>query len=236
MPISPGFNAEPLIDIDKTIKKAIELDLRGIRIRFHACGAGAVRLGLDIFEEVRKRNGFNDTRHTIEHIENIHPYDIPRFKQLGVTVSVQPDHLWSESFDEHPFHTLLGEERCRWAWPFKSLLESGADMAFGTDFPVSPLNPMQGLYRAISRRHEDGLPEDGWNPCEKLSIAESITQYTAGSSRQMYAEGLTGMLKPGMAADIAVIDGDLFAMDMDEIRQAEIYMTISAGRIVYRKT
>ena len=140
----PGFNSPALIDVDETMKKAVELDAQGFRMRFHACGAGAVRLGLDIFEEVRKRNGFNDTRHTIEHIENIHPDDIPRFKKLAVTASVQPDHLWAETFAGHPFHSILGEERCRWAWPFKSIIDSGADVAFGTDFPISPLNPMQG--------------------------------------------------------------------------------------------
>ena len=228
----PDFNAVPLINIDSTIKKAIRLDAEGIRIRFHACGAGAVRLGLDIFEEVRKINGFNDTRHTIEHIENIHPDDIPRFSRLGVTASVQPDHLWSETYDGHPFHTLLGEKRCRWVWPFKSLLDSGAELAFGTDFPVSPLNPMQGIYRALSRLHEDGKPEGGWNPQEKLSLTEAVTLYTAGSSRQMYDENLTGRLSPGMAADIAVTDGNLFEMSPDEIRRTKIYMTISAGRIV----
>ena len=228
----PGFNPEPLVDPEKTAERAVLLDREGIRIRFHACGAGAVRLGLDIFEKVRNRNGFNDTRHTIEHIENIHPDDIPRFRKLGVIASVQPDHLWSDTFAGHPFHKLLGGDRCRWAWPFKSLLESGAEMAFGTDYPVSPLNPMQGIYRAVSRLHEDRLPEGGWNPGEKLSVAESITLYTAGSSKQMYAEKLTGKLLPGFAADIAVIDGNLFSMEPEEIRRASVYMTVSAGRIV----
>jgi predicted amidohydrolase YtcJ len=228
----PGFNAEPLVNIEKTIEKAILLDKEGFRIRFHACGAGAVRLGLDIFEEVRRSNGFSDTRHTIEHIENIHPEDIPRFKKLAVTASVQPDHLWADTFAGHPFHKILGKDRCRWAWPFKSLIDSGADVAFGTDFPISPLNPMQGLYRAISRLHEDGLPLGGWNPKEKLSLAESITAYTAGSSKQMYAENLKGMLKPGMVADIAVVKGNLFEMSADEIRHAKIYMTLSNGKII----
>ncbi len=228
----PGFNAEPLVDIEKTINRAILLDREGIRIRFHACGAGAVRLGLDIFEKVRKKNGFNDTRHTIEHIENIHPDDIPRFSSLGITASVQPDHLWSDTFAGHPFHSILGSERCRWAWPFRSILDSGAEMAFGTDYPVSPLNPMQGIYRAVSRLHEDRRPAGGWNPEEKLNVEESLTLYTAGSSTQMYAENLTGKLLPGFAADIAVIDGNLFRMEPEEIRRAGIYMTVSAGKIV----
>ncbi|MBI9105906.1 MAG: amidohydrolase [Spirochaetales bacterium] len=229
----PGFNAPPLVEAEKTIERAIELDQLGFRIRFHACGAGAVRLGLDIFEQVRKKNGFNATRHTIEHIENIAPVDIPRFKALGVTASVQPDHLWSERYANHPFHSILGPERCRWAWPFKSLVDGGADTAFGTDFPVSPLDPMQGIYRAMTRLHEDGKPEGGWIPEEKLGLSESLRLYTAGSAKQMYSKNQFGMLKPGMAADIAVIDGNLFDMSPGEIRQAGIYMTISAGRIVY---
>lgn len=229
----PGFNAPPLVDAQQTTERAIELDQKGFRIRFHACGAGAVRLGLDIFEEVRKKNGYNSTRHTIEHIENIAPADIPRFKKLKITASVQPDHLWSERFAGHPFHSILGPDRCRWTWPFKSLLDSGADTAFGTDFPVSPLNPMQGIYRAMTRLHEDGLPKGGWNPEEKLGLSDSLRLYTAGSAKQMYAENSFGMLKEGMAADIAVIDGNLFEMPPEEIRQAEVYKTVSAGRIVY---
>jgi len=231
----PGYNAPPLVDVGQTTSRAVELDRLGFRMRFHACGAGAVRLGLDIFEEVRKKNGPGGARHTIEHIENIAPIDIPRFKQLGVTASVQPDHLWSEKFETHPFHDILGPERCRWTWPFKSLSDSGADMAFGTDFPVSPLNPMQGIYRAITRLHEDGKPEGGWNPEEKLGLADSLNLYTAGSARAMYAEHSLGMLKSGMAADIAVIEGDLFEMSPDEIRDAKVQMTISDGKIVYRR-
>ena len=229
----PGFNAPPLVDAEETIERAVELDKKGFRIRFHACGAGAVRLGLDIFGEVRKRNGFNSTRHTIEHIENIAPVDIPRFRELGITASVQPDHLWSERYEEHPFHSILGPERCRWAWPFKSLFESGANVAFGTDFPVSPLNPMQGIYRAMTRLHEDGKPEGGWTPEEKLGLSESLQLYTEGSARQMYSENYFGSIREGMAADIAVIDGNLFEMSPEEIRQARIYLTVSDGKIVY---
>ncbi len=229
----PGFNAGPLVDVDSTIEKAAALDRLDIRVRFHACGAGAVRLGLDIFEEVRKRNGFRGTRHTIEHIENIHPDDLPRFQSLGITASVQPDHLWSETYEGHPFRKILGEARCRWTWPFKSILDAGADTAFGTDFPVSTLNPLQGIYRAMTRLHEDGKPDGGWNPEEKLTLEESLIQYTSGSSRQMNTERLTGKLVPGLQADIAVIDGSLFEMDPHEIRHAGVYMTVSAGRIVH---
>ena len=229
----PGFNAEPLIDPGLTADRAAELDLRGFRIRFHACGAGAVRIGLDIFEEVRRRNGDSGIRHTIEHIENIAEEDIPRFRKLGVIASVQPDHIWAETFAGHPFHRLLGEKRCRWAWPFRSIIESGAETAFGTDYPVSPLSPMNGVWRAVTRLHDDLQPEGGWIPQEKLSVLQALTHYTAGSAYQMGMENEFGRLLPGMKADIAVIDGDPFRMEPKMLRDTGIHMTVCDGEISY---
>ena len=228
----PGYNAPPLVDVDATVKKAVALDAEGFRIRFHACGAGAVRLALDIFEEVRKKNGAGG-RHCVEHIENISPQDIPRFRELGVIASVQPDHLVADRFEDHPFHKILGPKRCRWTWPFKSLAASGADMAFGTDYPVSPLNPMQSIYRAVSRLHEDGKPDGGWNPEQKLSVSEAVDFYTSGSARLMYAEDRFGVIAEGMDADLCIVGGRLLDMSPDEIRSAQTVMTICAGRITH---
>ncbi len=228
-----GFNAPLLVDMERTIKKAILFDKNGIRIRFHACGSGAVRSALDIFEAVRNANGYNDTRHTIEHIEDIHPDDIPRFKKLSVTASVQPDHLLVEEYALHPFHEILGEERCRWAWPFKSLIESGAEVSFGTDYPISPLNPMIGVFRAVTRLHEDNKPEGGWIPEEKLTVEQALYHYTAASSKQMYTENLTGKLIPGLAADITVLDGNPFECNPLELRNIKTFMTFSGGKRVF---
>src|SRR5690606_890782 len=111
-----------MMDLDVMKDLILQMDRAGIRIRLHACGDGAVRFGLDAFEEAQKVNGVRDSRHTLEHLEVIHPDDLPRLRQLGVIPSVQPDHLHVKKFAEHPFHVSIGEKRSQYAWAFKSML------------------------------------------------------------------------------------------------------------------
>ena len=157
---------------------------------------------------------------------------IQRFKELGVIASVQPDHLWVDVYEEHPFHQILGEERNQLAWPFKSLLQHGAPMAFGTDYPISDLDPMRGIYRAVTRLHEDGEPKGGWIPKEKLSVAEALKQYTIGSAYQMFREKELGTLEAGKLADIVVLDRNLFEIPPEQIREAKAVLTIMDGKII----
>src|SRR5699024_1690111 len=165
---APGYTAlmlEPYCDKDhKGIprmeeellrKLVLEVDKAGFRIRLHACGDGAVRLGLDLYEEAQKVNGKRDSRHTLEHFETIHPDDLPRLKELGVIASIQPDHLVSPTYEGHPFHEIIGEERNQYGWAYKSMLNYGATLASGTDFPITGLDPMVTVYRAVTRLHED---------------------------------------------------------------------------------
>lgn len=232
----PGFYGECYMTIDSFGEKAAIFEQNDIRMRIHACGDGAVRNTLEIFEYAKQKSPGHNLRHTIEHIEVIHPDDIDRLAAIDVIASVQPDHMWALVFDEHPFHKILGKERCRYTYPFKSLMKAGTKMAFGSDHPIAEINPMKGLYRAVTRLAEDRKPDGGWNPEEKLTLAEALKAYTIGSAYQMYNESITGTLEKGKRADIAVLDRNLFEVHPEEILEAVPVMTMFDGQIIYCKS
>jgi predicted amidohydrolase YtcJ len=206
----------------------------GFRVRLHACGDGAVRLCLDCIEKAQHLYGHKGLRHSIEHIENIHPSDLPRFKQLGVIASMQPEHITiTDDFASNPYPVRLGPERTRLTWALKSLQTAGAKLAFGSDYPVVDLQPMLGVYRAVTRLHNDGQPKGGWIPQEKISLAEVLSGYTAGSAYTEYMENELGTLEAGKLADIVVLDRNLFAVDPGLIRQTKVRLTVAGGKVIY---
>lgn len=220
----------------ETVKKwIVEADKEDFRIRLHACGDGAVRLGLDAFEEARQKNGKRDSRHTIEHIEVIDPTDIARFAQLGVIASMQPEHLNVDEFEGNVYLYRLGEERSAYTWPIKSLQTAGAKLAFGSDYPIVDINPMLGVYRAVTRVANDGKPIGGWNPNEKIHLAKVLQHYTSGSAFGAFEESNIGTLEKGKLADITVLDRNLFTVDPEEILEAKVKMTVMDGQVVYKK-
>ncbi|WP_158735666.1 amidohydrolase [Alteribacillus sp. YIM 98480] len=223
-----------LIPSDLIKKWTIEADKYDFRIRFHACGDGAVRLGLDCFEAAQRENGKRDSRHTIEHVEIIHPEDIDRFATLGVIASMQPEHLAvSENFLDNPYLRRVGKEREAYTFPIKTLLNSGAKLAFGTDYPVVGLEPLDEIYRAITRVHDDGKPDGGWNPTEKITLSEALKAYTTGSAFGTFSEQENGILEAGKLADIIVFDRNLFDSTAEEIKNANVIFTMMNGGIVY---
>lgn len=173
-----------VITLDKFVALANE---NHVSVRLHACGEGAVRAALDAYESAARKTVHWKPRHQIEHIESVQPWDIPRFKALGVVASVQPQHIVSgiPTFGDNCYPEMLGSERDRYTWPFKSLLDSGAVLAGGSDAPVVKGNPFYGMYCGIKREHPDGTPPGGWNPKEKLTIQELLHAYTWGAA---YAE------------------------------------------------
>ncbi|WP_183192470.1 amidohydrolase [Brevibacillus fluminis] len=213
----------------------VQADREGFRIRYHACGDAAVRLGLDCFAEAQRQNGARDSRHTIEHIEVLHPDDLPRFSELGVIPSIQPEHLASDTFAGHTYLARLGPERSRRTWPINSLQKSGATLAFGSDFPVVGLDPITELYRAVTRLHNDGQPEGGWNPEERISMADALRAYTSGAAYGNFREHDLGTLEAGKLADIVVLDQNLFAVEHERIRDTKVSLTMMDGKIVYQK-
>lgn len=232
----PGFVGEPLIPKEKFIKRIVELDALDIRCRVHCCSDGAVRLALDAFEEAIKVNGKRDMRHAIEHIEHIMPSDIPRFAELGVIASVQPEHPPRTHWKQHPFHYLLDDKRRRYMWAFKSLLNAGAKMAFGTDYPVVEFTPYKGLFRVVNRVTNELEPEGGYNPEEKLTLDEALKNYTYGSAYACGREHELGTLEPGKLADIVVLGKNPFDIihDRDAMFNMPVLMTMIDGRVVHK--
>jgi predicted amidohydrolase YtcJ len=212
-----------------------EADKQGYRIRLHACGDAAVRLGLDAFEHAQAVNGQRDSRHTIEHIEVIHPDDIPRFSSLGVLPSMQPEHLTSSSMESHEYLERLGPERIRYTWPIGELEKNGAQLVFGSDYPIVDLNPMLGIYRAVTRKHEDGTPAEGWNPQHKISLAQALIHYTKSPAYGNFREADLGTLETGKKADITILDRNLFDCDQEEIKESKVQLTMMDGRVIFNR-
>ncbi|MCM3240411.1 amidohydrolase [Heyndrickxia oleronia] len=214
----------------ETIKKwVVDADNEGFSIRFHAIGDGAIRLALDAYEEAQKVNGKRDARHSIEHVEVIHPDDIGRFKELDVTASMQPDHF---AMSERGVYTdRIGNEREKYVFPIHTLQKSGARLAFGTDFPIDVLNPLLQIYRAVSRIDSSG--EKVWHPHERISLAEALKAYTVGSAYSTFREHELGTLEVGKLADIVVLERNLFEIPVEEIPDTKVQLTISDGKVVF---
>ena len=231
----PGDTGTQLSDIDAIRAKVLEAHKLGFSVRLHACGDRAVRIALDCFEEAINKYGKNEARHGIEHIEGIHPDDIPRFKELGIIPSIQPEHLaLTQKFSENPYLPRLGKEREKYLWAFKSLLNSAGVLSIGTDCPVVDNDPFLEIYRAVTRLHNDGKPEGGWNPQEKLTMAEALSAYTLGSSFGVGREKELGTLEEGKLADIVVLNQNLFTIDAEKIRETKVILTIMDGKMIYK--
>jgi predicted amidohydrolase YtcJ len=213
-------------------KRVLLADRAGLQVAIHAIGDRANAVILDIYEKAAGLNGPRDRRFRIEHAQHLRPSDIGRFGRLGVIASMQPYHAiddgrWAE--------TKIGPERARTTYAFKSLLEKGAVLVFGSDWPVAPLDPIQGVYAAVTRRTIDGKNLNGWIPEQKISLEAAIKGYTSAGAFAEFAEKTKGTIEPGKLADIVVLDKNLFEIQPEEIRSAKVEMTILGGRIIYKK-
>jgi predicted amidohydrolase YtcJ len=223
----------PALDPEVLIDRVVKADELGFRIRFHAIGDAAIRLALDAFEEAVRKNGKRDSRHTIEHIEVIDSDDIERFSKLGVIASMQPDHMAASS--REVYSSIIGPEREKNVFLTKSLLNSGASLALGTDFPVSiSLNPMRQIYTAITRVDSSGDPKNTWHPEQKLTLAEALQAYTYGSAHGCFREHELGTIEEGKLADLVVLDRNLFDIPESEVLKTKVELTINDGKVVYK--
>lgn len=232
----PGFKGSPMLDLD-ALKDAVEqAHNAGISVRLHACGDGAVSAALDAYENAIRKNPQSKCRHQIEHIELIAPQDIERMGRLGVIGSVQPEHIVSgiPTFADNTYPAQLGEERCRYTWPFRSLTEAGVVLAGGSDAPVVEGSPFVGIRVGIERVHSDGTPENGWTPEEKLTAEELLNLYTQGAAFAEGREDELGTLEVGKLADITVLDRNILDIPSQQIDKARVMLTMVDGKIMYQ--
>jgi hypothetical protein len=217
-------------DPDKLRAMAIERDKAGFQLNFHAIGDRANRVALDVFEAVAKANGPRDRRDRVEHAQVLAPEDLPRFAQLKVIASMQPSH---ETTDMRWAGQRVGPDRAKGAYAWASLQKSRARLAFGTDYPVEPINPLRGLYACVTRELPDGGPAGGWQPQEKISLDDCIHAYTSGSAYAQFEEGKKGELKAGEYADFIILSDDLTKIPAQQYTKTTVLLTVVGGRTVY---
>jgi len=225
----PDYDCEPLFTREAFDAVATKADSLGLQVAVHAIGSAAVRQTLDGYEAAIKANGKRDSRHRIEHIEIIHPDDIPRFQELGVVASMQPVHVPGGScFPLEPTVTRLGEDRWKYAYAWRTIKDAGARMVFATDWPISPVSPFECIQNALTRK-----PWGEGDPDQRMTLQESLYAYTAEGAWVEFMEDRKGKLKPGFLADIVVLSQDIEAAAPDRVAEVRPRVTICDGRITH---
>ena len=210
--------------------RLMQADAAGLQLRIHAIGDRAISMMLDIFGDIEKEHGYHDQRFTIEHAQHMAEKDFERVARLHVITSMQPYHAiddgrWAEK--------RLGHQRARYSYAWRSFLDHGVTLAFGTDWPVAPLNPMLGLYAAVTRATLDGKNPDGWIPEEKIALPEAVEAYTLGSAFAEFQEHEKGSITPGKLADMVILSDNIFDLKPEAIRNVKVETTIVGGKVVY---
>jgi predicted amidohydrolase YtcJ len=227
---NPGSSGLAMMPYEEFEKMVIKADKMGFQIGVHSIGDKGNNWTLNAYEKAQEVNGKRDSRHRDEHTQTLQQSDIPRFKELGVIPSMQPTHCIS---DKRFYEKRIGTERSKGAYAWRSLLNTGAILAFGTDYQVEPLNPMEGLYAAVTRKDRLGEEGDGWFPEQKLTMEEAIKYYTLGSAYAQFMDDRKGMIKIGYLADIVIVDRDLLKVPEDQIMKTNVDYTIVGGKVVY---
>jgi predicted amidohydrolase YtcJ len=231
-PDTSGVPSDELRNPEQMYAEMVAADRAGLHIATHAIGDRANKTILDMYERLEKENGPADRRLRIEHAQHLRPEDIPRFAQLHVIASVQPYHCiddgrWAER--------RIGPQRALTTYAFRSLLDAGTTLAFGSDWFVAPMNPLAGIYAAVTRRTLDGKHPGGWIPEQKITVPEAVHAYTVGSAYAESQDSEKGSLEAGKLADFTVLSEDIFHIDPVRIQDVKVEMTVSGGEIVYQR-
>lgn len=226
----PSTSGLAMWNYDEFENMVLTADKMGFQIGVHAIGDKGNNWILNAFEKAQQVNGKRDSRHRDEHTQTLQSSDIPRFAKLGVIPSMQPTHCIS---DKKFYEKRIGTERSKGAYAWRSLVDAGSVLAFGTDYQVEPLNPIEGLYAAVTRKERRGEDGEGWFPEQKLTMEEAIKFYTLGSSFAQFMENRKGMIKEGFLADIVIVDKDLLTIPENEIMSTRVDYTIVGGKVVY---
>lgn len=226
-PDDKGFFLNSAADLQKWVDNADKADFQ---VMVHAIGDSAIHSLLDIYEGIIQKNGKKDRRLRIEHAQHLAPVDIQRFAELGVIASMQPYHAiddgrWAEA--------LIGPERIKTTYAFKSLLAANATIAFGSDWPVAPAIPLLGIYAAVTRQTLDGKNPNGWVPEQKISVEQALLAYTKNAAYAAHEEGIKGTLEVGKLADFVVFDADLTKVAPTKIKEVKVLQTYLGGQKVF---
>jgi predicted amidohydrolase YtcJ len=228
----PGERGELFWEPEEFARTIADLEGRGFQCHVHATGDRGIRTALDAIEHARRVNGPGDRRHMIVHVECLHPDDMPRFVELGVVACMQPRHCAPQIVAD--WRANVGPERSRYAWAFRSLHEAGAALAFSSDWNVAEMDPLVGVYTALTRANLDGT--DAWVVEETVDLETAIRAYTLGGAYACFAESDRGSITPGKHADLVLLSDDLFEPARDDQRRildARVELTVVGGEIVY---
>jgi predicted amidohydrolase YtcJ len=232
-PGNRGLLSDEMQPLSLMRDRMTKADAAGLQLCTHAIGDQAISMVLDLYAEIIKAHGPADRRFRIEHAQHMAAKDFDRFAQLQVIASMQPYHAiddgrWAEA--------RIGHDRASRTYAFRTFLDHGVRLAFGTDWSVAPLNPMLGIYAAVTRATLDGKNPNGWFPEQKLTVAETVEAYTMGSAYAEFQEKEKGSITPGKLADMVLLSDDIFSIAPEKIRDVQVLTTIVGGKIVWAQT
>jgi predicted amidohydrolase YtcJ len=232
-PDTRGLLSDEMHPISLMRDRMMRADAAGLQICTHAIGDEGISTILDIYSEIEKAHGPADRRFRIEHAQHMAAKDFDRFAQLGVIASVQPYH----AIDDGRFaEARIGHDRASRTYAFRTFLNHGVRLAFGTDWDVAPLNPMLGIYAAVTRATLDGKNPNGWFPEQKLTVTEAVEAYTMGSAYAEFQENQKGSITSGKLADMVLLDRDIFAIPPEQIRDTKVVTTIVGGKVMWESS
>ena len=231
-PKTSGLPSDEMFPESKMRDRILAADKAGLQLAIHAIGDKANQTILNFFAEAERQNGARDRRFRIEHAQHLRPEEIKRFASQRVIASMQPYHViddgrWAEN--------RIGAERAKGTYAFRSLLDAGAVLAFGSDWFVAPMEPLMGIYGAVTRRTLDGKRPGGWVPEQKITVAEAVKAFTLGSAFASFDEKVKGSIEIGKLADFAVLSADIFSINPVEIEKAKVVMTVFDGRVIFER-
>ena len=229
-PGNHGLLSDEMQPLEKMRRRMIGADAAGLQLCIHAIGDRGISMILDLFGDVKRANGPRDRRLRIEHAQHVHPKDFERFAAGQVIASMQPYHAID---DGRWAGKRIGPERIKTTYAFRTFLDRGVRLAFGTDWSVAPLDPMQTIYAAVTRATLDGRNPGGWVPQEKITVAETVEAYTLGSAHAEFQENDKGSIAPCRLADLVILGADIFTIDPAAIKDVKVETTIVGGKVVF---
>ena len=231
-PKNHGILSDEMQDVAAMRRRLTRADAAGLQLCIHAIGDRAISMTLDMFAAVAKANGPRERRFRIEHAQHMAAKDFKRFADLGVIASVQPYHAIDDGRWADP---RIGIERSKRTYAFRTFLDNNVHLAFGTDWFVAPLDPLQTIYAAVTRATLDGKRPDGWNPEQKLTVAEAVQAYTMGSAYAEFQDDVKGSIQRNKLADFVILSDDIFSIPKENIRDVKVLKTYVGGKLTYSR-